>query len=140
MQLDSVMDLIAQRQNELERLLELYLMGTFDLDLLEDKKHSLEQGLHGLQSQKAELEVQLSDAVLSQEAIHSIVEFAQEIRRGLEAAERDFERQRRIVEMLNVRCEIETLDTETVKVHAHCILGDKVCVLPLRRGPEIRFW
>jgi len=35
------------------------------------------------------------------------------------------------VEALRVHCEIETIDRKTVKVHAHCLLTDGVCVVPL---------
>ena len=139
-QLDATLDLIAQRTNELERLLELYLAGTFDLTLLEDKKHGLEQELVNLTNRKAELETYLNERALSQEEIRGIAEFARRIKRGLKAADKVLQERRRIMEMLNVRCEIETLDTENVKVHAHCLLTDKICVVPLRSGPEMRFW
>lgn len=139
-QLDITLDLIAQRNSELERLLELFLTGTFDLTLLENKKHELEQELARLMDKRAELEAYLSERVLSQEEVQGIADFAQEIRRGLEAADGDFEKRRRIVEMLNVRCEIETLDTKTVRVYAHCLLSEKVCVVPFSSGPLIRFW
>jgi hypothetical protein len=140
LQLEATLDLIAQHDSELERLLELYLAGTFDLTLLEDKKHDLEQELVSLRSKKAELETYLSERVLGLEEIQDIAEFARKIKRGLEAADKDFEKRRRIVEMLNVRCEIETLDAETVRVHAHCLLADRVCVVPFSSGPEMRFW
>jgi site-specific DNA recombinase len=139
-QLDTTLDLIAQSEKQLDRLLELFLAGTFDLALLEDKKHALEQQCLDLRKKEAELKTYLSEHSLSQEEIQGIVEFARVIKKGLVAADRDFEKRRRVVEMLNARCEIETLDAKTVKVHAHCRLADRVCVVPLSRGPEMRFW
>jgi site-specific DNA recombinase len=139
-QLDATLDLIAQRERELERLLELFLTETFDLAVLEDKKHSLEKQLLNLRGKKAELETYLSEQALSPEAVQDIAEFTRAVKRGLDAAEKNFEKRRRIVDILNVRCEIETIGPKKVKVHAHCMLSDRICVVPLRRGPEILFW
>lgn len=138
-QLEATTDSLARCDKEHERLLDLFLAGTYEMDVLEQKKESLDQQARELRAKKAELKKYLSREVLSDAAMEGIAEFARRAKRGLQAAETNFEKRRRLIELLNVRCELETLDDNTVKVHAHCILADADCVVPLRSGPLIRF-
>ena len=123
-ELRATLDLVAEREGELKRLLPLYLKGTYDETWLGQEKSRIDQELTKLRYRQSELEIMLNEQTLTDEAIQSIVKFAQIIRQQLDRLSHNEEDKRHVLNMLNVQCELERVDRNTVRVHAHCILGD----------------
>ncbi len=91
-------DLIADNQAQLDRLLDLYLSGTFDKDMLTERKARLEATIVKLEHERGELAKRLGHRP-SDDEIEDIITFAY----GLAKADRDFAKRRKIVEVLDVR-------------------------------------
>jgi len=123
-ELRATLDLVEEREGELKRLLPLYLKGTYDETWLGQEKSRIDQELTKLRYRQSELEIMLNEQTLTDEAIQSIVKFAQMIRQQLDRLSHNEEDKRHLLNMLNVQCELERVDRNTVRVHAHCILGD----------------
>jgi site-specific DNA recombinase len=121
-------DLISDRQAQMERLLDLYMMGDIAKDMLLERKKRLEAELAVLESEKANLTSQINEQVVTEEQVHEIKAFAEQIAEGLEVAESDFAARRRIIELLNVQGSIDIEDGERV-VYLQCVLGESnVCI------------
>ena len=119
--LSVVKSLLEDNQEQLDRLLDLYLDGDFPKEMLLDRKKRLEATIEGLKEEQTAMLEQLDARILNQEQIESIQQFAAEIAEGLEAAEEDFDAQRRIIEMLDVQATLVEENGEKV-VYARCAL------------------
>jgi site-specific DNA recombinase len=91
--LDVVDDLLSDNRRRLEKLLDLYLSGDFDKDVLTDRKARLETTIAALEKERADLAVFL-ESQLSDEAIATLMDFARKVSGGLEIADQDFEARR----------------------------------------------
>ena len=105
--------LILEREQEQERLLDAYLSGKFDMDLLLDRKQRLEETLQSLRTERESLVVELSQT-LTHDQITELVDFAKAIQQGLEEAGDDFKTRRQIVEYLNVKVVFAVEDEQQV--------------------------
>ena len=116
-------DLLADNRRQLGRALDLYLSGDFPKEMLTERKARLEKTVSALGRERVGLAAQLEAQTLTSEQVQTITEFAQQVARGLETADQDFEARRRVVDMLDVRA---TLAVENgVKVmYVRCMLGD----------------
>ncbi|MFZ5919316.1 MAG: recombinase family protein [Chloroflexota bacterium] len=117
-------NLIADHRGQLERLLTLYLSGEFPKEMLLEHKARLETTIKSLERERGCLLADLEARALSKEQVRSIQEFAAEIARGLGAAEQDFARRRRIIELLDVRATLAHENGEKV-IYASCLFGGK---------------
>lgn len=115
-------DLLADNRKQLERLLDLYLSGGFDKDILSDRKARLEMTIKALDKERSELTAQLEAELLTDDQIAALEGFAIKTWQGLVAAEHNFEARRAVVDALDVRA---TLSREDGKIVAsvQCILG-----------------
>jgi site-specific DNA recombinase len=95
-------DLIADNQTQLDRLLDLYLSGTFDKDVLTERKARLETTIAKLEHERGELAKRLGHRP-SDDEIEDLMTFAYGVAAGLEKADKDFAKRRKIIEVLNVR-------------------------------------
>ena len=117
-------DLITDNQAQLDRLLDLYLSGTFDKDVLTDRKTRLETIIAKLERELGELKKRLGHRP-SNEEIEDVMTFAYDLAAGLAKADRDFAKRRKIVEMLDVRG-IQAIEDGEKVVHASFVLtGNK---------------
>ena len=128
--LQVIKDLIHDNEAQLARLLDLYLVGNFPAELLEERKIRIEQALSGLREERQRIEPQLAQ-VFDESNVSSILEFAQSIRAELSEANHDFQAKRRIVQLLNVTGRAVIEDGKKV-VYFHCVLGDNLVKLPKR--------
>ena len=112
-QLKTTEELIRENQVQLGRLLDLYLAGRFDGDMLEDRKLRLEGTIAKLQSERERIESILHQEV-SRETITEITEFVVRLSKGLEMADQSFEARRRIINQLDVRGVVADEDGERV--------------------------
>jgi len=120
--LSAVNNLIQDNNDQLERLLDLYLSGEFPKEALTERKVRLETTLKGLRDEQTRLQVIIAEQEFSEERISSIVSFAEAIREELDQAETDFDVKRRIIEGLNVSGEL-TIENEERVLYLHCVLG-----------------
>jgi len=107
-------DLLQEKRGTLERLLDLYLAGDFERDVLTDRKRRLEVEISALEVERGKLEKTLAAQALDPEARESILEAARLLGRGLEIAEQDFDKRRQLVELLDVQGRIAVEDGKRV--------------------------
>jgi len=124
-------DLLADNRCQLERALDLYLSGDFDNEMLTERKARLGKTIHALERERAGLAVQLEAQALTDEQVQTITEFAQRVRGGLEVAEGDFEKRRRVIDLLDIQATLAVEDGEKV-VYVRCIVGDGVLPIAAR--------
>ena len=134
-----VEDLLADSRVQLERLLDLYLTGQFPKDVLTDRKVRLEETIQTLDRERAGLLSFLEARALTDEQISNVQEFAVRVGRGLDEVEQDYEVQRRLVELLDVRVILNAEDGQRV-AYARCMLGDDALSLPSRGNGTIPRW
>ena len=120
-------ELIVENRRQLAKLLDLYLAGDFDREMLTDRKTRLETTLAALEKEKGDL-VAFLESQLSDEKIVTLTEFAQEISEGLEMAETDFEAKRQIIDLLDVRVTLTVEDRQKV-AYVRCLIDN--AVLPI---------
>jgi site-specific DNA recombinase len=118
-----VEDLLADNQRQLERLLELYLTGGFPREVLLERKKRLEDTIGKLEKERNALVAQLETQTLTEEQVESLENFALRVAEGLEYASEDFEKRRRVIEMLDVRATLAVEGSEKV-VYLQCVLGE----------------
>jgi len=90
---------IAQMETQLERLLDLYLVGAFDVDALQERRERIEDTIEAFRSERATFAARLA-AVIGDNEIRDLVQFAEAVSEELHSAE--FEARRHIVESLRV--------------------------------------
>jgi hypothetical protein len=129
-------DLLADNRAQLGRLLDLYLAGDFDQEILAERKTRLEQTIIALERERADLAAQLEAQALTDEQIETIMEFTAKMRRGLEAMEADFNKRRQLVEVLDVGATLAIEDGRKV-VHVQCrIRQDTLSILSPSPSPR----
>ena len=119
--LGAVEDLIVENETQLERLLDLYLLGKRTKELLTQRHAQLESTIDTLKDERAKLLATLEAQTLTEEQITSITELGAEIRAHLEGGA-TFERQRRVIEMLDVRGVLAVEDGQKV-VYVQCTMA-----------------
>lgn len=122
--LEILKDLIASNRSQMERLLDLYLVGDIPRDLLSERRKRLEHTISTLEREERALRAQFESKVLTAEQIEGMVQFAAVVSDGLEQADLDFAIRDQIVTKLGVEATLAVEDGEKV-VHARCILGEK---------------
>jgi site-specific DNA recombinase len=115
-------DLWQGSKSQLDRVLDLYISGQVQRELLLDKKQQLESTLAALEKERDELNLNLESEVLTDNEIRQIVEFAAQIAEGLEPGDESFEDRRRIIELLDVRASFIVEDNQKY-VDVWCFLG-----------------
>lgn len=94
--------LLARKQRELGRLVDLYVAGDFDRDMLLDRKQRLEAEIQSLDREASALREQLTQ-VLTDKQIMELVAFSRQVAEGLDKADNDFDLRKRVIDYLNVR-------------------------------------
>ena len=115
-------DLWQGSKIQLDRVLDLYISGQVQRELLIDKKQQLELTLAALEKERDELNLNLESEALTDNEIRQIVEFAAQIAEGLEPGDESFEDRRRIIELLDVRASFIVEDNQKY-VDVWCFLG-----------------
>ncbi len=114
--------LCRTRSAQLDRVLDLYISGQVQRELLIDKKQQLESTLAAFEKERDELNLNLESEALTDNEIRQIVEFAAQIAEGLEPGDESFEDRRRIIELLDVRASFIVEDNQKY-VDVWCFLG-----------------
>jgi len=120
--IEVVMDLIVKNEKQLAMLLDLYLNGDYSKELLTDRKSRLESTIAALDKERDKLIVSLDAVTYTPSQLDSIREFACDLALGLDIADQDFKKRKRIIELLNVT---GTLTDENDKqiLSLSCIIG-----------------
>ena len=119
--LQTVEELIAQNQEKLNRLLDLYLTGDFDREMLVEKQTQIQQIISDLERERGDILINLEESVITDEQIINIEAVAQEIRSKLNG-KKDFDSKRKVLEMMNVSGTLAFEDGEKV-IYVQCVLG-----------------
>jgi len=85
-QMRIVDDLLAENRAKLQRLVDLYMSGAFALEDLQERKNRLEQTIHSLEEQRANLAARLEGQTLTINQVDELQAFASEIRARLDTA------------------------------------------------------
>ena len=115
-------DQIAEHQQQLGKLLDLYLGDEFPKEMLTERKMRLEQTLTSLIRERENFEKQLSANEITDEQIATIEEFASCVADGLQ--DLAFEDKRRVINLLNVQGML-TIEAGQKVVYVRCTVGEK---------------
>lgn len=117
-------DLIKQKTQKLDRLLELYLTEEFTKEILLDHKKRLQTEIDSLEAERIKLESHLEVRTLNKTQISNIHEFAGQVREGLVNSDEDFKTRHNLIELLDVQARwMGGIDEQYLDVQ--CILGAK---------------
>jgi site-specific DNA recombinase len=116
-------DLLAENRQKLERLLDLYLAGDFDKELLTGRKARLENMIASLEKERANLVATLEAQTLTDDQILTIADFAKEVAGGLKEAETSFKARRYIIDLLDVRVTMAIEDGQKV-AYVQCLVDE----------------
>ncbi len=121
---ETIEGLIAEKERERERLLDLYLAGDFPRDMLTERRARIEATLEGLYAQRDRLTDIIADQELTEETIKTVLTLGHYVRLGIEDAADDFGRRRWLIETLDVTGDLAVEGEEQV-LYLHCVLGDE---------------
>ena len=119
---------LSENRESLRRLLDLYLSGEFHKDVLITKKSKLEKTIAELEKERTALLGSLEKQTLTNEQEKSLLDFTQEIGKGMEKADESFQTRRKIIDMLGVKASLENQDGQKT-MRIKCILGENFYVL-----------
>ncbi len=116
-------DLLAENQQQLQKLLGLYLEDDFPKDMLIEHKTRLEKIISGLEKERAGLMTHLEARIITSEQIQTIEEFAARVNQGLGIANNDFEPQLQVIEMLDVQVTL-AIENEEYIAYIQCLVDE----------------
>ena len=123
-------NLLADNRRQLERLLDLYLSGDFDKEMLIERKTRLEATIEALEGERAGLAARLEAQTLTTEEVESIREFAAKVASGLDAAGDAFEARRATLEMLDVHVAL-TMEGGDQVAYVRCLsYNSELSIMP----------
>lgn len=120
--LEVITQLIQNHQEQLNRLVDLYISGQFDKEILWERKNRLESTIASLQSEQNTLFENINGNSLTEEHILSIMQFAEEISERMDTD--DFSKKRELIELLDVTATLKVDNGQKVAI-IQCILGTK---------------
>lgn len=106
--------LIGEHEEQLSRLLDLYLAGEFPKELLLNRKKDLEQTIKQLQDERANFVDSLEETTLRGKQADTIEQLTREASEGIKSAENDFDKRRKLVDLLDVTVTLTVEDGEKV--------------------------
>jgi site-specific DNA recombinase len=115
--------LITNHQEQLDRLVDLFISGQFDKEILWERKNRLETTIAGLEAEQKNIMQVLEGKLLTEEQVLSIIEFAQKIAPKMDT--KDFNKKRDLIELLDVRAELKVENGEKIAI-IRCFLGEKL--------------
>jgi site-specific DNA recombinase len=115
--------LLAENRPKYGRLLDLYLSGDFDKDLLTERKARLERTIADLEQERARLVERLEAATLTDEQVETLAAIIREVGEGLDLACADFDKRRWIVERLNLTATLDFDEDGQMVAHVECYAG-----------------
>ena len=117
--IDVLDGLVADHRRQLDRLLDLYLVGDFPKEALTERKGRLTGTITALEREREGLAAQLTESTLTEGEVQALFDFAAEVGQGLKEADESFETRRRLIELLDVRATLSVEGGEQV-VYPRC--------------------
>jgi site-specific DNA recombinase len=117
--MEIIEDQIVSNQQQLDKLLDLYLNGDFPKEVLTERKTRLEEMLANLRKEQNDLAGHVRKATITDEQLNLIEDFCAKIRPKLEEA--TFDTRRQIIELLDVRGKIAYENDEKV-IYLKCLI------------------
>lgn len=115
--LETVQALLGDYQDQLRKIADLYISGTFSRARLDERRKELERKLQSLALEDRQLTERLRACSYPAGRIEALQDLAREIRGRLERADHNFEHRRKIVEFLDVQVALgETSTTPTAHI------------------------
>lgn len=116
--------LLEDQQGQLSRLLDLYLTGDFEKNVLVDRRSRLDTTIASLERERSDLAGILENRTMSDDKIKRILAFANNQKTKVELATRNFETRRELIEELDVKATL-VREKDEVIVYASCVLGEE---------------
>jgi len=110
---------IAENEVQLNKLLDLYLSGDFEREMLTERRTRLEETMEKLRQEHVEVSSYLEQLVLSDDQVEDIKAYCESIKDVLDSA--TFEQKRHVLEMLDVRGTLAIEDNERV-IYVKCLV------------------
>ncbi len=123
--LNVVDGLLQENSDRLDKLLDLYLDGSFSKDILTDRREHLQTTIDALESERNELARRVESESVTDAQVEAIEGYARTMGEGLEIADADFDTKRRIIDLLDVNALLSLEDGDKV-IYLTCLLGEKV--------------
>ena len=137
--LETVTAAAADKKARLEKVLDLYLSGSFDRVILEQRRDALEHDLAALEREHATLLTRMNREQVTAHQETAIVAALEQVARGLAAADRDFEKRRWIVEMLDVQAVLNITADGTRRLSLSAMLPDlRIADTPISKAVRKR--
>ena len=111
---------LQEKEQELKRLLDLYLSGNFPKEMLLDRKAQLEKTVSDLERERTDLSGHIKNVLITDQQVAEIEEWCAEVRTGLDMA--TFEYKLRYFDLLDVRRKLAFENNEKV-VYIKCKVG-----------------
>ncbi len=118
-----ICQLLRDHQEQLDRLVDLYVSGQFDKQILWERKNRLETTIAGLEAEQKHITQELEGQSLTEEQTLSIIEFAEKIAPKMDT--KNFDKKRELIELLDVTTELKIENGEKIAT-VRCFLGEKV--------------
>jgi len=118
-------DLLASNQAQLERVIDLYVTGELEKEILVERKTRLENTITSLEREREQIAAQIEAETLTPEQLRTIEEFAAGVRKNLAYIDDNHEAQQQLIELLDVTGRVVKEDGEPV-VYAQCIVGKNI--------------
>ena len=127
---------IAENEKQLTKLLDLYLSGDFERNMLSERRARLEENIDNLRKEQTEISSFLEQLVLSDAQVEDIRLFCETIKDVLDTA--TFEQKRQVLEMLDVRGTLAIEDNERV-IYVKCLVTpqQRLSLLPTSPSSNI---
>jgi hypothetical protein len=113
---------LSDTEQQMKRLLDLYLTGEFSKDLLAERRGELEEKLQQLKSEQVDLQQRLEDQTISDDQVERLVAAAKGIAERLKGGEVEFEVRREIIDLLELEVTLGVENDETT-IDVQCWLG-----------------
>ena len=119
--LDIIAKLSNEKRSKLDRLVDLYLQGGFEIEMLQERKMRLEAEIEALAQEHETLSSQIKEALtLSQ--VNELISFTRQVAQGLDEADKDFDSRQKIIKYLDTKVYFSLEDGQEV-AYLHCYLG-----------------
>lgn len=126
-ELETVNDLLKENRNKLQRALDLYIGNEFPRDWLNERTVTLRRTIDSLERQRRSLEDRLDERTVTNDQADEIMAISREIAAGLEEARGHFDKQRQLIELLDLHAEFDIVDGDkTVRIECKIVLEPQV--------------
>lgn len=113
---------LAENEKQLSKLLDLYLSGSFERDMLAERRVRLEENKEKLGKEHTDISSYLMQTVISDEQVEDIKSFCESIKDELDTA--TFDQKRQLLEMLDVRGTLAIEDNERI-IYVKCLVAPR---------------